>query len=248
MNREAFKTDKCQHIDTLIVDSKDRTTGSVGSTDFKVIIQPSVKETNTLNLKSLSIPTDWDNIVTGYNTFMIQAVTYTVPIGLYTEATLISTLNTQTAGVATWALANNTRLVFTSLIGNVLFTLNNMGTTLGYVNATYNGAATYTAENPMNLIYGRYFTLHSDTLARFTKWKTKHTDNRGNIIMTIPILSNVAPQTLLHYEPYDPIYLFNDESFTYDNIDFQLKDEYGDVLDIHNNPISIVFDRLHYDF
>lgn len=226
-------------IDTIILDSRNRASGT--TSNFTIRVPHNYKEPETYILREVSIPLVYDNIVTGGNdNVKLDGVTFTLPAGQYNINQLISQLNITCSGF-TFSYTYGSRVNVVKVGGgNFLFDAMNMNTTLGYINSPYAGAATYTSEYLYNLIVTKYFTLHSSFLSSKNKLKYYHSDNRSQLIAKIPINANQGQ--VLVYEPYNPIYIYLEGS-NVDLIDFQLRDEYGDLVDLQTDEFIMEFVR-----
>jgi len=228
-------------IDTIILDSKDRISGS--TTDFKIKPPVTYANCNALNLREVTIPIVMDNILTGYASVEINDVAFTVPQGLYSIDSLLAELNLIDADYI-FTITNYKRIKVKYVPDDVTafkFEPLLLNSTLGFTSALYNGANYYIAEELPNMVLTRYFTLHSSYISNKNRLPMKHSDQRSDLITYIPI--NVAPGEILVYEPLEPIHIFIDEN-NVSEIDFQLKDEWNNVVDLNSEEIVFNMDRL----
>jgi hypothetical protein len=225
---------KMSHIDTIIIDSKDRINGT--TSNFTIKIPHSFKEPTQFLIKEITVPLVFDNVITGYNQIEVAGTTYTISRGLYTVDTLVAEMTTNITGY-TFTITNGCRIkVKQTAAGNFTFKPLLLNTTLGFTAASYTGANEYISEELYNLIPTRYFTLHSDFISRNNKLKYSHTDGRSSLVMFIPITANLGEVYV--YEPYIPVEVVLDGSNN-DIIDLCLRDEYGDIVDLQGEDFII---------
>lgn len=230
-------------IDTVIIDSKDRITSiSNSSTDFYINIPDTSVGANTLHLRQFGIPLVMDNVKTSNNSYEIDDVAGTINVGSYSISTLCTWLTNNIANY-TFSYENNGRVKITNDLAAIFkwepLTCN---TLLGFTNILYNGASSYTAEILPNLLPTKYVTIHSKFLTRNSSNRTIHTDGRSKILASIPIVAELGSYML--YFPDEPLLIYLKDT-NMNQVDFQFRDDSGDILDIDNKNIYIMMERLN---
>jgi hypothetical protein len=228
-------------LDSIIIDSKDRVSGT--PSNFTIIIPNTYKNAKRYIIKQFTIPLVYDNITNlggGNDTIELAGATKTITDGQYDIVKLMAQMAVNCAGY-NFTFTNNRRVKIDNG-GGAAFTFKplTMDTTLGFTSASYLGANEYTSEQLPNLIPTRYFTLHSEFFARSNKLKYVHTDNRQNLIMYIPISAPIGD--IYMYEPQDPVYIELDSTNCH-LVDFQLRDEYGDIIDLQGEDFIMSISR-----
>lgn len=232
-------------IDTVILDSKDRESNSVSSTDFKIRLPFSGEQGNSLRFKRITIPLVMDNITSSTNTIDdFDGGAFSIRTGQYNIGALIDELNATVTG-STWTFEDNSRIKVIKTAGGAFdFSVaTEMADILGFTSSPYTLGTSYTAERLANLLPTEYFTLHSDYLQRKQKHNTVHSDNRGGTIMMIPASENLG--SIINYEPSNEQAIVKQtQTYNHDIIDIKIKDENNVVIDLQGKPVIIVMDRL----
>lgn len=229
--------------DQLIIDSRDRNVNSNSPTDFTINIPYASGTANTWELVNIIIPLVYDNVGSINNTITTPAVT--IPIGHYNINDLLIELNVQTSGTYTWSWENNERITLTrddlaifTFDGGTCNNLLGVDTTVNHT-----GANTYTFEYFPNLAEGfEYFTLHSDILSRRSVKEIYLSNKKASAISLIP-LQRFEHGQVFSWEPENKV-KFDIKNQHLSLLDFQLRNKIGDIVDLNNRTITLVFDRI----
>jgi len=230
-----------EKIDTIVIDGKERNSGSGGN--FKISVPGSSGRSSKAVIRSISIPMVMNNINTGYASFKIAGVTYTLPAGRYSLSTFITAANALIAGAGfVFSLLDNNRLKISNTVAvNFAFDPLLLYGTMGFADAILGGATSYTAPYSPDFTVGKYFTLSSSFLSQRLKTPINMTSLRSNIVAYIPI-ANISLGEIFKYEPTTPLSIEVNLSSTSD-IDFALKDEWGIDIDMGVEDLVIEIER-----
>ena len=228
--------------DQIILDSKDRQAISTSSTDFIIDVPYASKPVNSYQLVKAEIPLVYDNVTSSNNT--ITTPSATIPTGHYNISNLITQLNNQTLGTYTWSWEINERIkVSKDDLTTFTFDGGTANNLLGVdTGVSHTGANNYTFEFYPNLAEGYdYLTLHSSQLKK-RSIKPVFTSGRNDDILTIIPLKRYEHGQILTWEPQEPK-IFGVKRQHLSELDFKLKNKDGNVLNIFNRSITLVFDR-----
>lgn len=206
---------------------------------FDPILLPNAsKEHFVLGLEQASIPVSIYMINSTNNVMVINATTYTIPVGNYTIASLITYLNT---------VAGTIQFVYNSVSNKVVVTITPTASVvisgtasaiLGFVAGTYANPHTFT--NVVNL------TSTTGIIIQIENVTTTNRDNSGRTGATlarIPI--TVAPLKILQYFNNQPFYTqIGNRELTYLRVRL-LNDDYTPLTLVGNPPWFLVV-RVDY--
>ena len=227
-------------IDVVVVDSKDALSTSTSTTDFVVKLPVSPLDVGEYHFLKFCIPLSMDNVTASNNGYEIDDVAGSIDVGQYNVGTLASWMTANIAGY-TISWDDNARFTITNDSStNFKWEPLETATILGFTQASYTGASSYTAEELPNMMPTRYITVHSKYIHAKSKNNTIHTDNRSDMITIIPVDKSLG--NLLVHVPEDPL-ITNVESSNNDIIDFQFKDDQGNVLDLQEQNVMMVIGR-----
>jgi hypothetical protein len=191
-----------------------------------------------LGLEQASIPVSIYMINSTNNTMVINATTYTIPVGNYTITSLIAYLNT---------VAGTIQFVYNSVPNNIKVTITptasvvisgSASSLLGFVAGTYSNPHTFT--NVVNL------TSTTGIIIQIENVTTTNRDNSGRTGATlarIPI--TCAPLKILQYFNSTPFYTqIANRELTFLRVKL-LKDDYSPLTLVGNPPWFLVV-RVDY--
>lgn len=228
-------------IDTIILDSKDRLAISVSSTQYSVRIDNPGVLVNYWKLRKVMFPLVYDNIVTGLNdTCTIDGTLLTIPAGHYDVDSLLTQLNALSVAGTTWTFDDNYRFTITR-VGAFVFLEGTLARTLGFDDAAYAGAVTYTADWYPNLaLFKDYFTIHSRILSRIRTHSYLHSDYRGDLLGLIPHTGTHGD--MLMWEP-EKTFIIKVKDHSMTTVDIIIRDSANTVLDLDGRSVTMVWER-----
>lgn len=228
-------------VDTIILDSKDRETSSTSTTDFEIKLPFANKQVRLFKIRKISFPLVQDNVTDSNNTFEIDDAATSIATGQYDINGLITWLTANVAGY-TFTFESNRRVKVTNdLAATFKWEPLEASTILGFANATFTGATSYTGTVLPNLLPSKYYTLHSRFITKRQRHHTHHSDNRSDLVMLIDKEQDMG--SLLVFRPDDPVIKVVNNTNN-DIIDFQVRDDSKNVIDIDNGTVVILFDRI----
>lgn len=227
--------------DTVILDSKDRLSGSSSTTDFRIKIPYASSKITKYELSKIIIPITYDNVYDINNTFDIDASAYSIPAGAYSISALIVAANALVTGY-TFSFGGNSRVtVIKDDTTAFTWTPDETGKLLGFTQTNYTTKNTYTAENYPDLVQNHdYFTLHSEILSGRTEDHVSHSDNRTNILCVIPVVETYG--LVQTWEPQLGKF-FDIADGHINECDFELKNKNNEVVDLNGHDFMIIFNR-----
>lgn len=231
-----------RQVDQIIIDSKDKDSTSVSTTNFTIQIPQASTPIKHYQLLKVIIPLTYDTVTSSNNTFDIDSTSYSLDTGHYDIDALISALNDKAPAGFTFSWLDNSRVkVAKDDLTNFTWEPNETGTLLGYESSSYTAANNYTAEVFPNLNENLdYLTLHSDTLSRRSRDHTYHTDRRTNMLSIIPI--NSSHGSVQVWEPiFEKYFEIKDQHLNI--IDFKILNKNKEEIDINNDTVVIIFNR-----
>jgi hypothetical protein len=229
-------------VDTIILDSKDRESQSTSSSDFLIRLPQAGKKVRYFRFRKVIFPLNMDNVTSSTNTIELDDVASNTTVGLYNITSLMDTMTAAIANYTFELLDNNRVKVTNTLAAAFKFEPLEMAGILGFTQASYTLATSYTAENAPDLLIDEYYTLHSNFIAERQHHTSSHSDRRSGTVLIIPNYHNVGDNLVwgLHENPVDK--WVNDTNSNI--IDFQIKNQAGTVIDIQSKSVSIIIDRM----
>jgi len=163
----------------ILIDSKDRTSNSNSSSNFKIQLSNFVDGT-TISLKQFLIPNSIFNIVTGVNDRIVwnrssTNYSYQIAAGKYTITNLLSTIQSgmNTTDANSYTLSYSSTTFKTTIAGSAAFILNwssnpNASTSiwreLGFINNDTSSATSHTGTNVVQLHHPLTFIIQIQEL------------------------------------------------------------------------------------
>lgn len=242
-----YLSDK-QLIDSVIIDGDDADEITT-TTNFKIKLPITGKNIGHYYIKSVMIPLTMDNVTaTGSganNVFQINDVNQTITVGQYNVNSLIAEMNTLFTSY-TFTYTNNGRIKIKYKADDITTfkfepVTDACAWLLGFTNTAYTGANSYTGEYPPVLSPTYYFTLHSTYIANKGRYHIYHSDKRNDQIMYIPITNDIGSTMI--FMPDNPEIVTVDLN-NFDLIDFQLRDEFNQVVNLGRSSFIIKLERL----
>jgi len=227
--------------ETFIIDSKDRESNSTSSTDFIIKVPKPSQEVREYHIRKVIIPLVMDNITASNNTYEIDGTPASIDVGHYNITTLMALMTANHFGVYTFTFGANGRVTISSdAPANFQWEPLECMKLLGFTQAVYTLADSYTAENFPHLFPTKYFTLHSEAIMRMSHKHFSHSDNRPNMISFIPMVTDISE--LLVFVPSDPLVIYVD-GVNSDEFDIQLRDDSNVIVDIQGHSMVLMIER-----
>lgn len=208
--------------------------------DCTILFTKPYRRFKQIALKNAQIPIGFYNVRAPMNTVTINTITYTVPIGNYTLATLITALNTAVgAGVGVFSQTTapvDNRLKFTPVSGatfSVSTTVNTLGGILGFTDGQVTtGTTVLTATNAFLFPFDTYVNIYMKDIGTSSPEVSQST-------FKIPL--NVSTGNILWKENSEnsQIIQVTDCSSRVDRLSVQVLDQFGNIL--NNNGIDWSF-------
>lgn len=229
--------------DEITLDSKDRLSTSASSTNFTMqITSPAITALSKYKLTHVFFPATYDNVTATTNACTVDGNAVSIAAGYYGIDDIIIALNAAAPANFTFSYAGNNRVVITSdLAAAFIFLEGTIRDVLGFDDAAYAGATSYTAPFFPNLALNKdHFTLHSRALTRERRTPYIHSDYRSNMIASIP--NKQEHGTVVSYEPQEPHVMFVREH-AIETIDFQLRDSANVILNLNGRSVITIWRR-----
>jgi hypothetical protein len=208
--------------------------------DCVVMFTKPYRRFREVSLKNAQIPIGFYNVRSPLNTVTINSTTYTVPVGNYTLATLITALNTAVgAGVGVFAQTTapvDTRLKFTPVSGatfSVSSSVMTFGSLLGFTDGQVTtGTTVLTATNSFLFPFDTYVNIYMKDIGPSSPEASQST-------FKIPM--NVSTGTIFWKENSEnsQIIKVTDCSNRVDRLAIQVLDQFGNIL--NNNGVDWSF-------
>lgn len=251
----------------LIINSKDRVSGPAENFIYNMEYYSPV-EVQEMRINKISIPysiytTPAQTLTIAWAVGIVSPTTYTlnVPAGIYTPATLVIELQALSdaaigVGKIIWSYTNNLFTVQTAdVFHNILVSWNinglgpsyqylSLGVQMGFVleGTTYvpppfsTGANDiFTASYFANLAGTPNFYVTSTYLQLFQSSYFNRVP--GNVVQSVPI--QVNPFNMIVWQNSVPTNFKTNSTVNFNNIDFQLIDEYGNIINLNGLNWSI---------
>jgi hypothetical protein len=153
------------HIDRIFIDSSDNSNASQSHNDVHITLPRSIllHENCKLKLENFNVANTFYNVISGANTFLVNATTITLPIGYYTSGSLISAIQSQLTAIhANFNVSLSTLTYKITILRtdatNFTMTFNNsFKERLGFTGSSYSGAASYVSENVPSFTDNEFF-------------------------------------------------------------------------------------------
>jgi hypothetical protein len=208
--------------------------------DCTIMFTKPYRRFREVSLKNVQIPIGFYNVRSPLNTVTINTVTYTVPVGNYTLATLITALNTAVgAGVGVFAQTTapvDTRLKFTPVSGatfSVSTSVTTLGGLLGFTDGQVTtGTTVLTATNSFLFPFDIYVNIYVKDIGTSSPEVSQST-------FKIPL--NVTTGNILWKENSEnsQVIQVTDCGNRVDRLSIQVLDQFGNIL--NNNGIDWSF-------
>lgn len=255
------------------VASKDRSSSSNSSSDFTILYGSGIRPTGTMwSLVGAVMPNTFYQINATNNVFEIREgaplanVTVTIPVGMYTAATLCAALNTAinaaSAGWAAWVVtytASTMRLTFdstkegyvicTTLAGAAVTATNNLWKILGMTNSSGTGPidstnviANYTAPYLVNLAIPLNFNIIM-TVNGAEKQSVMINNSQQRATFVLPNYAGPGEIVTLSYEQLQHCVIHvGGNPIT--SISLRIYDDFGTTVDLHGAEWTLLFSQM----
>lgn len=238
-----------------VINSKDRLTPLTSSSgNFTYSFNRNINRITDVIIESVQIPYTFYSFNSSNNILRVNGSSITITAGNYTTSSLSAELKTKidaliTPDTCTVVFSFNT-LKFTIdssiaiQIGSPTSTvlaadsLSTAAIALGF-RETSPSDTSVTSDSVVKINGPNYLSLCSSLLTKPIYNKTVYANNTyNNVLLTFPV--NTSPGGIIILEPNIPVkYSYKYEIKTSDIIDFQIKDDLGNILDFNGVDISI---------
>ena len=236
------------------ISSKDRLQVTQTSSDFTVNLDQhdlNIHRTHRVELVNAIIPNTEYAINTKNNTFDYNLTgtptTYSVPIGIYTTASLIVALNTETTGVVWTLSALTNKITATTAVGITLVASDQtLMEVLGFledINISANSAQTASSLpdlSGLDIVYITSRTLANDNAIS--------SDGKGkNILSAVPIDVAFGNNQVFHSNTSseDSSILYSPHPRDISTIHIQIMDKNFQVCELNGHQVQLVF-KVYY--
>lgn len=236
---------------TIIVDSKNRISGTPGSFVARVTPQQGDAQCDRVALKQISIPKSWYDIPAGLNVVYTSAGDITITPGNYTLTTFMTEI------ISKFQAKNITVSPYNALTNKLVFTANTVPITLSFergmavalgfdrgINLDSNGSVIRTN---YNLLVATPFTAPNCIFISTISKLYLHTSmcDRSEFLQEVLVCPNYPGAAMIWYENHD--YDVNSRPFTgamHSTHYFTLLDSFGTPVDL--NGIDMAFTLVIY--
>lgn len=196
-------------------------------------------------IKRVRVPLTYYNINTDNNRLVINLgasnINVDISVGVYDTFTdFINELESKLQNEdATFSVSYSylTNKITISRTGNFSLILSDstINHNIGFDNTDLSGSNTYTGSKSGLLDRNSSITLHSNVLT--DKTNNQRSDNRSNILLTIPINDNLG--SVINYETnVDEFYKFHNHKIL-NNVSFTFRDSFNNIIDFQGIPTEI---------
>jgi hypothetical protein len=219
--------------------------------DFTWSFNNDVTRVSDILIKAVQIPYSFYSINSSNNYILINATTITITSGNYTATSLIpeliSKIDTALGGTTTITYSTQTLKFTINHSANIQITNNGAGTSplaalLGYSTTTA-AATSHTATQAANISGPNYIRVVSEFLTKPIHHKTLYAnDTLATTLLVVPVHAGYGD--IITTEPEIPVRLSYKLAIkSTDIIDFTLKDEFNNTVDLNglNWSMQIVF-------
>jgi hypothetical protein len=204
--------------------------------DFTYRFMNTHRALKRITLKNVQMPYGFYNIRTGVNILNLNSTNYTLTPGYYTQAQLITALNTAVSGVGTFAVVSQTntlsnQLQFTPVSG-ATFGSSLLNTLLGFTSGqTSSGTTVLIATNQFTVNFDTYVYIYINNLGISSQEPIKYT-------FKVPLNNTTFGSTLFwsdENQNHQSIEV-TDNAVRVDRLQIQVLDRFGNIL--NNNGLD----------
>jgi hypothetical protein len=231
------------------INSRDRATyfPNNSNSNFQVILPDTTPSGPAkFRLFNISIPFTFYNVPSGRNAIVFNegsgALTATITAGNYTIGSLVSAMKTalDSAGGDTYTCSYDYETGKITIASSGTFSLDHDETTIAPIiglSQDKSSGASHVMDNHYNLLYGiQFLHLESNVLSSAPTWNT-HTNSQTNEILRI--MNRWEPQDIIYLELDN--YLPLDINLPINAVDFTLRDELGNIVDLNGADMGFTF-------
>lgn len=212
----------------LILNSKQRYYGETNN--FAINFEQKV-QVNRFRINKIILPYSWYNLKS--QNYTINGVTHLLPAGSYSITSLISTLNASIAPVIASYNTNQNTITFTNAAPfTCVFAAGSgyLGDALQLNGVIAPATSITSGVINLNLTSNVYITSQALT----TYYQSIYVKRKANLVQTIPV--NVNSFGFIVYQNQTET-VFNCDSQTFANIDVQVRDDDGNLIDLNGQNI-----------